>query len=169
LRSSEHDDEGGDDDGDGRSRAGKIVAAEPRHVPVAPRPAVARHVLVQPRERLRVVVHRVDVAQAVEEPRRLLVVVQQVLHHAAPPEQLDIARRHDELAHQRHVAAQEPGHLAALALLERDQVRQQRPSRVVDQDGGDLHHAPAVVEHHVVRRRLPGVGWGWPTPPCDEL
>uniref|UniRef100_A0A0E0C3K7 peptidylprolyl isomerase n=1 Tax=Oryza meridionalis TaxID=40149 RepID=A0A0E0C3K7_9ORYZ len=122
LRSGEHDDEGGDDDGDGRSRAGKIVAAEPRHVPVAPRPAVARHVLVQPRERLRVVVHRVDVAQAVEEPRRLLVVVQQVLHHAAPPEQLDIARRHDELAHQRHVAAQEPGHLAALALLERDQM-----------------------------------------------
>uniref|UniRef100_A0A0E0FN90 peptidylprolyl isomerase n=1 Tax=Oryza nivara TaxID=4536 RepID=A0A0E0FN90_ORYNI len=122
LRSGEHDDEGGDDDGDGQPRAGKIVAAEPRHVPVAPHPAVARHVLVQPREHLRVVVHRVDVAQAVEEPRRLLVVVQQVLHHAAPPEQLDIVRRHDELAHQRHVAAQEPGHLAALALLERDQM-----------------------------------------------
>ena len=57
LRGRERNDEGGDDEGNGRPRAAEILAPERRPVPVPPRPAVSLHVLVQPGEDVLLVVH----------------------------------------------------------------------------------------------------------------
>ena len=132
LRGGEEDDDRRDYDGDGRPRAAEVVTPERRPVAVPPRATVPAHVLVQPGKSLAAEVHGGALVEAAEEPGRLLVVGQQALQDAAPAEQLDVARRHDELAHQRHVAGEEARLLARLRLLERHEVDEERSLHVVD-------------------------------------
>ncbi|PUZ47911.1 hypothetical protein GQ55_7G203900 [Panicum hallii var. hallii] len=149
LHGGEQEQEHSSDDGDDRPRVAKVVVLQAGH-PRAPLVLVVPvHLVRQPGEVAVVDVEHHLVAEAVEEVGHLSVAAEPVLDDAAVVQVLDVLRRVDEVVHEDGVGGDvvaARGGDVHVALLERDQVQEQRLGAVVDEDPRDLEHAAVELD-----------------------
>ncbi|BAS77930.1 Os02g0254233, partial [Oryza sativa Japonica Group] len=143
----------GEPQGDDRPWIAAVVAQKPGFVPVPARVVVPLHAGEERAEQVVIVVHRAAVAETLEEAGRCVVVVgEHVVDYAGPVQLVHVVPCPDERRQKHRVARQRRGGGAAgvpPALLEGDEVHQQREAGLVDRHGRQLQHALVAVERYV--------------------